>query len=476
MFGQIVSDLQLATPAADEFFKNCTGESFREDGTFLAVLRAIVAPRMKEGDGLHLAVVDFPKSAYNTDDSGTAMWDRLKARCCTLEDAYMVNVVNVGCGNNAEEIISKFDSARQPEGFELDQLRVQYLKQQASVEARVYLNRAQKSTLIIVANLSVWCWHLLAASVCKTLPWFFEERPGNSDQFTRDVLSSLVLEDKPDKFRQLMEQEARKYDFRSAEIKKKLAGFEKKFEERSLQNLTGEIERLREQINGFYHEAAEANVKLCNKQYALVGLEESIAKGGSNELMEYFLMNRHLELEDCNDRGFSFSVGDYFIDMWDEDAASLAVENTNSAIYRGQGRYDIDIDSMQKFFRACFIDEKIRIKVCAAYKISTRGSCDARSGHNYPAWMNDCFPNPHTEYFACLGGHAAIINRATNAGNYVSAVEQCCASARNLNFSDSTVMGRWSEEFFASVKHCVELPGGEFVTPMEAVKWAGENL
>ena len=64
MFSQILNNFQLTSPEADEIFPNCTGDNFRGDTSFLAILRAVVAPRMKEGDVLHLAVADVPSSSY----------------------------------------------------------------------------------------------------------------------------------------------------------------------------------------------------------------------------------------------------------------------------------------------------------------------------------------------------------------------------------------------------------------------------
>ena len=204
-----------------------------------------------------------------------------------------------------------------------------------------------------------------------------------------------------------------------------------------------------------------------------MGLQDSVANGGSNELMQYFLMNKHLELESVEDTSIVFSAGGYYIDMWDEDVARMSIDKKSNSIYAyfKSG----DKEKAKAFFEACFIDEKLRIKVCAAYQINAYGGCSALSHHKYPEWMMDCMPNPHTDYFACLGGHESVINQATNCGNYVSAVEQCCASARNLNFSDSVVMERWSKQFFDMDIRCVELPDGTCVTPMEAVEWADKN-
>ena len=477
MFGQIVNNLQLTSPAADEIFKNCAGDSFRNDSTFLAVLRTIVVPRMTQEESLHLTVADVPSSSYDADGGSDEIFSAIFARGVDTDASDRVTVVNLQCSyQKSEETIAKLDdSVLIAKGFELDTVRVTYIKQQAKSDAKIYRNPQTRAVLVIVANLSVVVWHLLAASVCKLFPWFFVERPARDDPETIAVLNAIVMKDNPDEFRRLMAEAARKYDFRSAGIRKQLEGFERKYDEAALKRTKESAEELRRAITKHYEAAAQKNRELRDKLLMVNSLEDSIANGGSNELMEYFLMNKHLELMETGSDWFEFAVGDYYIDMWDQDAADMAIEKTSAAIYK-YFRGSEAKSKAKKFFKACFQDETIRIKVCAAYRLYSYGSCDACSGYTYPDGMQECSPNPHTEYYSCLGGHASIINQACNSGNYVSAVEQCCASARNLNFSDSTVMSRWSEEFFALNKHCVELPDGSCVTPMEAVEWAAENV
>ena len=62
MFKQSVSSTALTSDAANIFFPNIVGEAFGSDNTFISTLRALVAPRMPEGDGIRLS---FGRSDYN---------------------------------------------------------------------------------------------------------------------------------------------------------------------------------------------------------------------------------------------------------------------------------------------------------------------------------------------------------------------------------------------------------------------------
>ena len=478
MYGQVLNNFQLTSPAADKIFPNCTGDAFRSDTSFLATLRAIIVPRMKEGDTLRLTVVDVPASAYNEGDDGAKLFKAIRSKTTALTNDNSVVVVNIGCrSDSGEDIMKRIDAAApvELEGYKPHEFYAGYFKANASTDARIFMNAEKRSTVMIVANLSTIIWHMLASTVCKTLPWYFIERPGKDDPEVCDILTAILMEKTPDKFKEIISKIERRYDFRSASIKEKLDGYERRYDEHALRSVQEKISRIQNKIKELYNSAADQARQLHDSQVTEAGLKETIAHGGSNELMEYFLVNKHLELEEANDDELRFSVGDYYVDMWDEDACELAISKHGSAIY-SYFKSENEQKNAERFFRAVFQKELLKIKVCAAYSINPYGGCAGLTGHSYPEWMADCMPNPHTEYYGCLGGHEAIINQATNAGNYISAVEQCCAACRNLNFSDSTVMSKWSNKFFAMDKPCVELPDGSCVKPKEAIKWAVKNV
>lgn len=54
MFKSIITTTPFTSDIANNFFQNIYGDNFQRDYSFLATLRALVAPRMKESDCLHL--------------------------------------------------------------------------------------------------------------------------------------------------------------------------------------------------------------------------------------------------------------------------------------------------------------------------------------------------------------------------------------------------------------------------------------
>ena len=85
VFNKEIYDLTLTSDIANEIFPNICGESYNGDNTFLATLRALLAPRMKEEDFVNLRV------KVRSDRESTVKG---------MDDASFVSEVAYGVGNN----------------------------------------------------------------------------------------------------------------------------------------------------------------------------------------------------------------------------------------------------------------------------------------------------------------------------------------------------------------------------------------
>lgn len=79
MFKANIQQTPFTTKAADACFQNIVGEPFGYDYSFLATLRALLAPRMKEDDSLCLR---FGSSNYNAQDIGSVSVERAVDAIC----------------------------------------------------------------------------------------------------------------------------------------------------------------------------------------------------------------------------------------------------------------------------------------------------------------------------------------------------------------------------------------------------------
>ena len=129
---------------------------------------------------------------------------------------------------------------------------------------------------------------------------------------------------------------------------------------------------------------------------------------------------------------------------------------------------------MEKLLNAIFVDQTLKIRFCAAYYFDMNGSVTPQHSHRFGPEFQGYKPNPHIDRYTCMGNYKPAINTALRKRDYVTALEQCVASAKSLNFHDSTVMEEFISQFTSnggSSYKAIELPDGTIVSPKEAVKW-----
>ena len=80
MFKKSIAITPLTTDTANDYFQNIRGNKFGQDNSFLATLRALVAPRIKDGESINL---NFTSSNYNSDAISSVPADRAVNAICS---------------------------------------------------------------------------------------------------------------------------------------------------------------------------------------------------------------------------------------------------------------------------------------------------------------------------------------------------------------------------------------------------------
>lgn len=477
MFKTSITATPLTTNAANSYFHNITGDKFGNDNSFLATLRALVAPRIKDEESIHLI---FGSSSYDTNAISSVPADRMVRAIFYgyyLNDS--VGAVIIHSFSSTQEnnmanfrlLESKF-TACFPGYHRLKKIGDFYRK---SFCVDCYINPELKNVIVLVDNLDNKKLHYLQASILAFLPWYFNPEDSVSDD--EIALLYSLLETNADKYTECINKIAEKYDFKSARIRQMLRGFEtrsEKIEYEKVQNeisrFDAEIDRLNDQIGFLLGKRNDTCIKL-------LGLERKIANSGQDsEIMDYFLCNNHLYLEDATQSAIYFSVKDY-LTYFDSEMAEQTINNPRSFVYINgdQPHNGITPNGMRKLMMEIFVNEmpRLRIKFCAAYSFDLNGGVRPIIDYNFTNDFSDYMPNPHINAYGCMGNYVTTINRLLKNRDYIGAVEQCIASCKSLNWGDSTVMRRfirtmWGEE---SNNRCIELPDGNVVRPADAIKW-----
>lgn len=479
MFRQIVRPTPFTSEYADEVFSNITGSPWKDDYSFLSTLRALLAPRLKDGESVHLS---FSSKAYNK---------RVIAEN-TVRDVMRAITEYIDLNKSGSFIITNFNDATSGDdngnrvamelieanmteflpGYERLEKVTEFYKDR--FHCLCFINRELKSCNFFVENLDFAKLHFLQVSILA-IPWFLNPEEGITD-LERTLVRSLGARSAEDYSRAISEL-SKLYDFREARIKRQLRGFELRFLRREAENINSKIEdislkirRSNAQIGQWLDERNELNIRLY-------GLTQKTEASETNEIMEYFLMNPRLELEAVSDTSISFYAKDYLA-YFDKDFAERIIDNPNSFCYKRNGRsyQSIPANKMKKLLRAIFIDEVLKIRFCAAYRFHINGNVEAMSGHEFGEDNSSYMPNPHIDRYSCMGNYQQAINTLLEENQYVLALEQCVASAKSLNFADTTVMSCFMDIMYHENNEyrnntAIELPDGRVVAPADAIVW-----
>jgi len=266
----------------------------------------------------------------------------------------------------------------------------------------------------------------------------------------------------------LIEDFAKDLDMRSEIIRSKLAGFETVFERIKADELRNEISTCRDEYEYHLSLMREAANKMQERKYALAGLECAINdKSGDSELMEYFMCNKNLSIIKVSGTAITFIAHGY-ADIYDIDAFEQYAGNHNGYMYSSI-HPNISKTQMEMLYRSIFSDGRYKLRICAAYKADMSTGLKAIQNYMFPSESQTYFPNPHIQHFGCIGTYAGRFQEYMHKRDYVGAIDQAVVSARNLNFYDSSVMGRFATEFSHTSIKCIEKSGGHLLTPYDAI-------
>lgn len=473
MFKNPIYETPLNTPEAGDYFGRITGMAFQGDISFIATLRALLANRMPEEDSIFL---DF--NGYTYSQRNLSSLSPIEATATIFDTCYdKNNSLQMKCfmsadqdANNAWIKVLVENVERMYSGWHRVEKVNSFFKKVCNIEC--FVNPDIKSTVLITDNIDMRKYHYIQQGTLAFLPWYFDKEAGVSD-LEMELLKSLSKKTSED-YEAVLEKIASQYNFAEIRIRKLLDGFENAYERHRCDEVRHDLEGLMENINQLKQRIGDYLRRKNEVEITLLGLETKLAQNtGESEIMDYFLTNKALSLQEVSGTKITFVVRST-LDYFDEDMASRFLENTYSSFYEGCG-HDFSKADMKLLMRALFVEQTLRMQFCAAYRLDVLGNVDGIRGYSYGSNCRNYMPNPHVNRYACLGGNERATLDCLENHNYIAAIEQCITSCKSLNFADSAVMRVFSD-YVANRgdgvnNRCIVMPDGSIATPKEAVAW-----
>lgn len=476
MFKNEISSSPLMNEPANTLMANIRGDRFMGDCSFVATLRALLYNRVPKEDQI---VFKISRSDFTEGDVASYGKREMVRKICNNNNQigaqggfalhYFSNIDqkhNQACF----KVIAEEFEATHPGFKKLDKITEFYRK---AFPVVCFLNEEVKSIALFIEQMDYRRFHYLQCAIFPMVPWYFDPKAGVS-QPEMNLVQSL-MENTPDTYRDCIQKIYESFDFRTAIIKQKLAGFELRFIKDALASCQGQYTSITNSIAEYNEYLNNKLRELSDLNFRMMGMQQKLESGDEeSEIMEYFLANKNLTLIDSYDSRVEF-IARSKLEYYDPDMAERAINNKNSLLYsRGRG---MSADDRKKLFTAIFIDGTISVNVCAAFQLSINGGVNTRGHYSFGEEFSNCMPHPHIDEYNCMGDYVRIVNDLMQRHDYIMALEQCIASTRSLNFADSTVLGHFVNILIngdSSVR-CLELPNGSVVKSGDAIKWLKEQ-
>lgn len=484
MFIREINETTFTTDIADELFSNITGDGFRYDRTFISTMRALLFNRMDEGETVKLTFAESCKKVEDIRSAGRTKKSVMSALftqgfdLTTTTGQLLIHSLTDSDEENNSAIMEltreSFSTAYGKDYVRAEDLAL-FMKKLAEVD--FYINKKLKTTVILVNKLDMKTVHMLQAMLPRIFPWYFLDRtpaaPVEEDE--KKLLCSLGTKNSVD-YITLIEQLASKFDFRTAKVRKFLKGFENIFDERQLDSIKRKIESIDEELKTIELRYAQMLRSKHENQTMQLGIRQRMSEKRESEVMDYFLCNKTLHLDEVNGTVLEFIV-EAHIDNYDPDLFERNIDNKRSVFYNHTNDRFSE-DDVKLLLTSLFGDDPVlKIRTCAAFSIDVgEFTAHGLSGYNYPTMFENHLPNQHIHRYACLGTNETYISQCLERGDYILAIEQCASAARNFNIADSTVADKFMEEIFSpNARRFIERPDGSVCTPYEALQWLKES-
>lgn len=472
MFRDYLTTTPFSGPAPDSYFKErIWGDAGKcNDTTFVATLRAMLDKRMPEGDTLRFAFISgFPcadlKGGFGED------W---------TPNHNTFNYIGTSQSDDGYAEFAKYFLEKHPQFKEIEKIRG-FFATCASV--RCFVCEETKSVLFFADKNDSSRYHYYQCAALVCFPWYYNPKDGLSED--ECALRDSLLHDSSADYVAALRKLAEGYDMESGYMRDVLSTFATSGLRRQRDATKSDLTNIEDAITRLWRDIADYMKQKETLDAKLFGLSAKIREGNDDgSLADYFVKNPSIKFVSLENGLLTF---DCFgpVTYYDEDYAEELIRNQDSNLYFNEDNDeyysdtgDTTADEIENLMAAIFLDRTIKLNFFGRFSLNGF-YVDAHSGIYLPAEYPNYMPNPHIFHHACIDGHRPVIQRALEKYEYIPAIEQCIASAENLNFSDYVVMDEFMQKMwgcdtiFESTKAFI-LPDGTAVDRKGALEYLGK--
>lgn len=473
MFKDPVLSTPFSTPYAENALGFTNNLAYGEDESLPSTLRALLLNRLHgTEERINGWWSTLTLSKASTEGAGRRDVFRYTIRNINVGDG-MFNICSMETGNNdlAFEIIQEYmPSEPCVSGYtKLEKITAYFRK---SFKTLCYINENTKSVILFVDKLDVRKLHFIQCSITAMLPWYFPPEEKLNDDEMR-LVRSLTKDSKEEYIAALQAiYDNNNVDFRKLAIERMLDGITKKIYQQKTRSIERDLDSINDRIDSLKDELVTYMARREDKQAILFGYRNLADKAESSELIDYFQSNKFVDIYDVDLNGDITFIPFGYLTFWKDVDMKDMLEYDRSYVF-SEGSSTFNKDDRAMLTRAIFIDRKIKVRMCSAYRLSI-GERRARgcSGFCFPGAYSSYMPNPHIGEYGCLGSNEGAIIELLESGEYIGAIDQCIMSSRSITLSDGAVTSKFFRKLFSQTSQkCLEAPDGTIMDTKEAIEY-----
>ena len=467
MFEEAISELDLASSAADALFPNINGFVYKTDVSLTATLRALFRNRIKPDQQITSV---YEETYIKTEEHNRQFAEELLQKVNQSQNCFMI--CNMRYALNMK--IDDFNHIALDGFEELAQIR-EFAKSVVNLHA--FINKETKTCCVLVLNLNLIKFHLIQSMLYKLLPWYYDKENQPYTDQEKAILKSLIKTEKTDYIYAIRVIEDQ-LDFYKAKIAAAIRSFSVSALQKQKRAAQSNVRDLETIISDLEDRVSENYKRLREAQYTLVGISSKSVDDVNKTTVDYFLSNKNLKLVKTDGSVLRVLITGY-LDSYDPEIMKRIIENDASYLYRSvraEGSFR-NVSNRAKLLQAIFSEDAVlKIRTLGMFDLNLEQSrCRAPGGFEISAEYKDYLPNAHLYYYNCLGAYSTYINKRLSENDLIGAIGQCTASVHSTNLAETTTQVRLFEDLFKSDRKCIELPNGVFVTAEDALMWLNQQ-
>lgn len=294
------------------------------------------------------------------------------------------------------------------------------------VRTHIWVNELKHTAEVYCSSLPPTYFHLLQSVLPRLLPWIFKDKSLSSTE--KDLLYSLAKKDS-ETYKMLLNSLLK--NIQKESLGRKLDAFlnnnadmRLKETERSINEIMDNLNELQNSYNAYLTKLAIEEEEKAKLEISLSHSNEALKE----QIIEYLKVSPSVEIsvEDCK----MIVLVKTHLEFFDPEHLKIILSNPKSKVNLCLKSEQIEV------LKAIFIEQRFKIPVQAAYKLYADGGVTAvtEGGRQYEV---DTLVNPHIGIHGCLGQFFQEISGAIKSNNYIMAIEECVASAKSINISES---------------------------------------